>query len=60
MRVVLSTSNRGEEGATVLDRAQIHTLGEALEKIRDFFAPVYGRHRLVGDGRRVQVRRSRR
>lgn len=38
----LSTSNRGEEGATVLDPTQVHTLGEALEKLRDFFAPVYG------------------
>ncbi len=38
----LSRSNLIEEGETVLTRAQVHELGEALQRIRNFFAPAYG------------------
>lgn len=38
----LSHSNLIDEDETVLSRAQVHELGEALSKIRNFFAPAYG------------------
>lgn len=36
-----STSSLGLQGETVLSRAQIHELGQALQRLRSFFMPVY-------------------
>ena len=38
----LSTSSLTDNGATVLSRTQLFELGSALDRIRSFFAPVYG------------------
>ncbi|MDH5672540.1 MAG: PEP/pyruvate-binding domain-containing protein [Myxococcales bacterium] len=38
----ISHSSLGEEGETVMNRSQVHELGEALKAVRDFFRPVYG------------------
>ena len=37
----LSHSNLGEEGQTVLSRAQVHELGQALQQVRSYFSPAY-------------------
>lgn len=38
----LSHSNLGAAGETVMSRAQVHELGEALAAVRDYFSPIYG------------------
>ena len=38
----LSYSNLGVEGETVMTRAQVHELGQALAAIRNYFSPMYG------------------
>ena len=38
----LSHSSFGAAGETVLNRAQVHELGQALRAVRTFFSPIYG------------------